>query len=493
MAESLGSLVEHFRKEFLEGSEDAKADFTADIESWARVHGLVMGNGAPTPFTLVSHPIRREVFKQAMESGPLFGKLVHAVSKDVDYVNWVLRSVTDPFTVQLLSILNSVAKEGIRQKYAMGIHRSDYMIHEGRTLQQIEINTISSAFGALTHCMADLHAHLIRNWASVRDGVFNPASVDSALLERAVLANESLESIVALFDAAMTAYCTSAKVERSERVAVLMIVQPGERNSIDQRWLQYRMESRFGLHVLRHSLKYVHEHATLDAESGKLTMDGYEVAIAYYRAGYTPTDYPSDAEWAARLLIERSLAIKCPNIAYHLAGTKKMQQVLALPNQLEKFISEEADILALRACFAGLYSLTQEEDPQVDVTIARAIEHPHNYVMKPQREGGGHLLTNEAMVHALRTMSPIERADYILMQRIEPQAHRTILFRDGQFSIANCIAELGVFCLVLDNYAQPNNLQINKTGGWLLRSKPDNVEDGGVAAGRAYLDSPHLF
>ena len=50
----------------------------------------------------------------------------------------------------------------------------------------------------------------------------------------------------------------------------------------------------------------------------------HEVAVVYYRAGYKPDDYPSEVEWNVRLLIERSLAIKCPTIHYHLAGTKKV-------------------------------------------------------------------------------------------------------------------------------------------------------------------------
>ena len=55
-----------------------------------------------------------------------------------------------------------------------------------------------------------------------------------------------------------------------------------------------------------------------------------QVVVAYFRAGYTPNDYTSDEEacWAARLKIERSTAIKCPDIGLHLAGTKKIQQVL---------------------------------------------------------------------------------------------------------------------------------------------------------------------
>ena len=42
---------------------------------------------------------------------------------------------------------------------------------------------------------------------------------------------------------------------------------------------------------------------------------------------YTPNDYPTEAEWDARLLLERSLAVKCPSLAQHLTGTKKVQQV----------------------------------------------------------------------------------------------------------------------------------------------------------------------
>ena len=43
----------------------------------------------------------------------------------------------------------------------------------------------------------------------------------------------------------------------------------------------------------------------------------------YFRAGYEPGQYHSELEWDARLMIERSKAIKCPSIHYHLAGTKK--------------------------------------------------------------------------------------------------------------------------------------------------------------------------
>lgn len=54
------------------------------------------------------------------------------------------------------------------------------------------------------------------------------------------------------------------------------------------------------------------------------------MAVVYFRAGYTPTDYPGEIEWAARVLVERCDAYKCPTVAYQLAGAKKIQQVRGL-------------------------------------------------------------------------------------------------------------------------------------------------------------------
>ena len=56
-------------------------------------------------------------------------------------------------------------------------------------------------------------------------------------------------------------------------------------------------------------------------------------------------------------MIERSMAIKCPTIAYHLAGVKKVQQTLALPGAVERFIDDPTVQRQIRDTFAGLYSL----------------------------------------------------------------------------------------------------------------------------------------
>lgn len=87
------------------------------------------------------------------------------------------------------------------------------------------------------------------------------------------------------------------------------------------------------------------------------------MTVVYYRSGYEPAQYPSQNEWDARYIIEKSLAIKCPSIHYHLAGTKKVQQALAKPGVLKRFITDDVKIKAITDIFTGLYAMdTNTED-----------------------------------------------------------------------------------------------------------------------------------
>jgi glutathione synthetase len=187
--------------------------------------------------------------------------------------------------------------------------------------------------------------------------------------------------------------------------------------------------------------------AAIDAEGelrpdGTLTIDGLPVAVVYFRAGYTPNDYPSEAEWRARLLIECSSAIKCPSIAHHLVGTKKIQQELAKENVLERFLDNKADIEKVRKCFAGLWSLEN------DSIVMSAIESPELFVLKPQREGGGNNIYGDNLRETLISLKKDgsnELAAYILMQRIFPPASLCYLVRDGTCIRENAVSEFGIF------------------------------------------------
>jgi hypothetical protein len=64
-------------------------------------------------------------------------------------------------------------------------------------------------------------------------------------------------------------------------------------------------------------------------------------------------------EWDARLTIERSLAIKAPNIQHQLCCLKKIQQSLTEKNVLERFIKDENVVRKLRSTFVKQYALDE--------------------------------------------------------------------------------------------------------------------------------------
>ncbi|KAJ3047873.1 hypothetical protein HDU99_009339 [Rhizoclosmatium hyalinum] len=196
---------------------------------------------------------------------------------------------------------------------------------------------------------------------------------------------------------------------------------------------------------------------------------------------------PERQEWQARLLVERSHAIKSPNVAYHLVGSKKVQQILAQPNMLERFVSP-ANAVNLRTCFTGLFPLDQS--PAGISAYEEALKNPSRYVVKPQREGGGNNIYTTDIPAFLSKLSATERNAYILMELIKPPPARNLLVRNGEILDAEVVSELGIYGIWISG--EGGVVYKNEVAGHLLRTKVADSNEGGVAAGFAVLDSPLL-
>ncbi|GMN25114.1 hypothetical protein TIFTF001_000798 [Ficus carica] len=333
----------------------------------------------------------------------------------------------------------------------LGLHRSDYMLDEQtKFLLQIEMNTISSSFAGLTCLVSELHRNLLDSYREL-------LQLDS----KRIPGNTSVSQFADALAKAWTEY-------NNPRSVVMVVVQAEEHNI-----------------SIRKTLAEIDVEGELQAD-GTLTVDGQAIAVVYFRAGYTPSDYPSESEWSARLLMEQSSAVKCPSISYHLAGTKKIQQELAKPNVLERFLDNKEDIAKLRKCFAGLWSLDDSD------IVKKAIERPELFVMKPQREGGGNNIYGNNVRETLTKLQKEdteEDAAYILMQRIFPTVSSTFLLRDGICHKDDAVSELGVYGAYLRN---KEKVIINEQCGYLMRTKKSSSDEGGVAAGFAVLDSLYL-
>eukprot|EP00898_Chlorokybus_atmophyticus_P007197 jgi/Chlat1/7479/Chrsp6S07483 len=456
--------------------DDAQSSLVSDALYWAAMHGLLVradnaANLVHAPISLLPSLMPRRLFDLAVSLATSFNGLVDAVAQDAHFLQTSLNSAraTDSFTARLLDIHAATEAERREQPIRMGMHRSDYML-DTRTggILQVELNTISSSFAALGTRVAEMHRYLA---GRSQDTQIDPAGL---------LPNNALRNMTEALAVAWQEY-------GNDRAVVLFVVQPAERNVFDQQWLAAVLWEEYGIRTMRKTLKQLQAAAAL--QGGKLVIDDTTAAVVYFRAGYSPDDYTSELEWQARELMERSDAVKCPSIEYHLAGAKKIQQVLAEPGVLERYLPDVGMASSVRKTFAGLWSL--EGSGALEI-IDAAINDPQSYVMKPQREGGGNNLYADDMkakLKELRSASDSERAAYILMQRIMPPVQRAYLLRKGECIECETLSELGIFSTFVRN---GDKVILNKNAGHLLRTKTATSNEGGVAAGFAVLDSPYL-
>ena len=501
-------------------TKDTTEEMVQNALAYAACNGLVMADDTNpnalvhAPFSLLPAIFPKAELDRAYELAPLFNKLVDRVADNLPWLEQTLRlaAKSDDFTGRLIKLCAKVHGEGLAQKSVLAILRSDYMLHEpheesvqgearGAHLLQVELNTIASSFGSLSSRVSELHRSQARCQPDVRDAMLLASgSSDKLCIDTTLPSNDALSKLAEALALGHREYCAQTG---EDAALVLFIVQPGERNIADQRLLAQRLLDEYGVESIFRSLARVDYEGRLKGPERSLILEGgnspaerHEISVAYFRAGYTPDDYPTSREWAARLLIERSRAVKCPSISYHLVGAKKVQQALSQAGELEKFVTpSEAE--TLRSVFAGMWSLTETEPRQPDAQMSAmdskaamsdAMARPEYYVLKPQREGGGNNLFGEELASALSTMSRAQKAAYVLMQRIEPRPEDAILIRSGQLYRGSAISELGVYSTYLRSAS--GRVVLDSAAGHLVRTKLVGVDEGGVAAGFAFLSSP---
>ncbi|XP_053705678.1 glutathione synthetase-like [Synchiropus splendidus] len=456
-------------------------DLAADAKDLALLKGLLMRTyEAPNaselvtyvPFTLFPTPLPKALYHQAVAVQPLFNTLVDKISQDSDFLQEALASTiaVDEFTARLFRIHQQVLEEGRAQSIVLGSNRSDYMVDrkaDGSTsLKQIEMNTIAAGFGGPASAIPEIHRHVLRVAGRIQDSQRvmdnNPAKGQA-------------EGIIKAWE-----------LYGAEKAVVLFVVEEKQRNIFDQRLVENEIWAR-NINVMRRRFNDVSKSGFLD-HNKRLLVEDKEVAVLYFRNGYNPENYTSEKDWEARLMMERSRAVKCPDISTQLVGTKKVQQVLAKPGVLERFLPEQPKAVEqIRATFAGLYTL--DPGPEGDRTVRMALESPDRFVLKPQREGGGNNIYGSEICATLQNGE--ERMAYILMDKLHPApTNNCLLRRDAPVKMSSCISELGVFGV----YVRHNtDMVMNQFVGHLLRSKSSEQPDGGVVAGIAVLDNPLLF
>ncbi|PNY24084.1 Glutathione synthetase [Tolypocladium capitatum] len=458
------------------------------------------------PVTLFPSPFPRICFDQGKSVQKTYNELYASVSRDEEFLAQIVKEVVDgdDFIRNLWQLHLKVKEEGYTQPLSLGLFRSDYMVHQDAstsppTLQakQVEFNTIASSFGGLSCYASLLHKYLATAEYPLLDQPMASGTLD-------LPESTAIQGLAAGIEAAYHAYSPS---ELGRAKCVIFLVQGDERNVFDQRHLEYQIaRSSPTIPLFRLAFADILTHTSV-ADTPKRQLlyrfprnpsKVFEAAVVYMRAGYGPGDYPDQRAWDARYQLERSAAIKCPTVLTQLAGTKKVQQVLATPrpssapSMLGKFIKDDTPSAGeLWKTFTNIYPMDASEAGLEARKKALDPEQCQSYVLKPQREGGGNNIYRGAIPEFLRSLPEHHWASYILMELITPPAVSNLILRNGKVEQGGVICELGIYGTCLWNQSTGDVLH-NKEAGYLLRTKGDKSEEGGVAAGYGCMDSCSL-
>lgn len=401
------------------------------------------------------------------------------IASDTTFIEDSLSSISsvDDFTKNLVDINRKVQKEGICQPILSCINRADYMLDRftddinDLRIRQVEMNAIASGMSCPSTFARSMQDFLMSKYR-IR-------------CNRSEVLPEN-DSLVVVAQGLIDAYDAYGK----QNVYILFVIEDRSFSFSDHINIELKIhELRPDIRVVRKKFIDLPRSLKLGPNKELLLDNGKEAAVVYFRYCYDPRHYGFPDAWNTRLRLEQSRAVKCPSINFHISGAKKFQQVLNKQEQLEKFLSaSEAKRIADVFCdFWSLEASTSLGEEGFKVGLSPRSE---KLVLKPQREGGGHNIFGSDIKPFLSALESVEeRSQYILMEYINsPQEKNRILYSDDvtqEFKsdfTDRLVSELGIYGSIV---ADGSLMKVDRTGGYLVRSKKSGVKEGGVAAGYA--------
>jgi glutathione synthetase len=450
------------------------------------------------PVSLFPTRFPRKLFDEAVRLQKTFNELYVRIANDEDFLERTLAPLIrdDEFTRRLWEIHLDAKKSKLVQDVTLGIFRSDYMIHVdedggARQLKQVEFNTFSVAGGTHANLVADMHGFLHKA------GAYGELLGDPLKPSQSVPANGTAAGIVSGLVNAHDVY-GRPKSGISNQAGILFIVQHSNYNICDERPLEYALWNHNPpVPAYRLAFRDILDHISLGPSlellftSPSCPFSPLEISVVYLRAGYEPAEYDEKGR-AARLLLEKSRAIKCPSILSHLTTFKKVQQELSSPGVLERFLSpvQCADV---RATFAPMLPLDSSELGLRGRALATNPKTVADYILKPSLEGGGNNIYGSDISDFLETVPEEERSSFILMERIHALTQEGMLMSSEGLYEGPTISELGIFgvCLWKTSVGERKiDMLENREVGWGLKTKPEGVEEMSVVKGYGFFSSP---
>lgn len=443
------------------------------------------------PFTLTPVPVEASVISRLEVVATLLGRLTQALADRSDLLQSVHAPLAagDPFFAEMLSMHHELHREPSRVlRVPLLLQRSDFMLDQQLGPQLVECNSIAAGMAPFGEQVHHLHTWLREHWPTEFAQFHTKKNGE-------LLRNPATENMARAI--AYTAQKIAGSAKSEQAPAFLMVVQENEDNVFDQQLLEQALQ-HLGVRTYRRTFRQLHQQlSTGPGDSLQLESCG-TIHVVYLRAGYQYRDYLAtdldsrrccDALRATRLFIERHRVAVNATVAQQLATSKRMQMQLANDNGelLAELGFDTFERELLQAVFAPMRA--------IDANTARQLREEAStghWVLKNQGEGGGHCLFDADIVQRLDSLKPDQYDAWTLMQRLYPvgREQATLLVRDGQAQqVQGLVSEIGLFTAHLGAEALPTGEDRLGHIGYLVRSKPADVSEGGIHSGFGALDS----
>ena len=456
-----------------------------DAVDWSLMQGLAFKRPDHTavhvPFSLTAAPIALDRFQEIKTVAELLSRLTFAISEDHDFVSDAIEPVaqSSSFFKRLLE-LHHATRHAPREPLL--IMRSDFMGDAERGPRLVEMNGVAAGMGPFGQRTQEMHAYLKNNWMTA----YNQWS---PLPHAPIIENPAISGLA---DAIASAAFRIASHHQSPNAPLfVMVIQSEEDNVFDQHLLEHALQVR-GVRTARRTLAELSASSYTGENNRLLLRDLGPVDSIYFRTGYAFSDYldASEADFSeesccrklmdTRVFIEQHHVSVNATVSQQLATSKRMQLVLSSMSEeeLARFGLSDIEAQQVKRALTRVLPVTSENISKVQN------EDPEKWVLKNQGEGGGHCFTGEALLDQLSVIPEEEYSAWLLMPRLYPRAYGpALVVVDGKPQVIDqLVSEVGVFT-VQALHDSPNY------GGYLVRSKPADVLEGGVHAGKGVLSS----
>ncbi|GAA4649349.1 glutathione synthase [Kistimonas scapharcae] len=462
-----------------------------DAIEWSLLHGMALKTARDSAthcaFSFAPTLIQQERFELLKAIVPLMGKLIHGVSEDHEFLREAISPLcnADPFFASLLALHQAIHHGPIpAERIPMLLMRTDFMDDAERGPQLIEFNGIAAGMGPFGQRAHELHHYLGYQWPSV----FQHWSEDAS---QELVPNHCIEHLAkGIAGAAKTVRAQSGETGQP---LFIMVVQPDEDNVYDQHLLEEAIQQE-GVKTVRRTFRQLYDQLS-SGENQRLLLNGLGgVDAIYLRAGYQYCDYVAhdvdearccEALGKTRVMIEQHRVTINATVSQQLATSKRVQMLLSSMTieQLTAFGLTDDEATRIKPFLGEMRPVDHE-------AIARfKHENPHDWVLKNQGEGGGHCVFNDAILPKLKSLKAEDYSAWSLMRRLHPR-HRSqpaLVVRRGEATtVDDLISEIGMFTLHLNGHSLTSEMGY---AGYLIRSKPSSVTEGGVHSGQGAVDS----